>query len=219
MRFLSLAILFATLSILPRIASADETAPERASSPPRRDQTSGGIGFSGLIGVTNSSYATDVRGLRLTAAMPLWGRWKIGPALSLEQHIRSFSWSTSDGSTASAGSAHDDSIDVQTAGLVVGIGAPWSDGVFGFSAEAGAAHGMASSLSRDGRSGTTNTLGQKPSDSVFFSPYAQGTLVAQLPLKGPFRPWVAASARWMFLEFGDSSQSATLQLGVSWLAW
>ena len=162
-----------------------------------------GFALSAELGVTNSDYASDYRALRLEGAMPAVGPFSIGMSLSLEQHLHAYTsdyllWK--DGAPAGwgGGSHHADAFHMGAGGVVLTLGAPWTNSVFGASIEAGAAFGTLTSWFKPSALEDVTAPGYgvaRPPRPLFVSPYAQGTVVAQIPFRGHLRPFVAISGR------------------------
>ena len=96
-------------------------------------------------------------------------------------------------------------------GVVAALGAPWDSHVFGSSLEVGASVGQTQVL-------TPWHTTQVQYGSWGASPYAQWTMIVQIPVR-PVRPWIGTSALFVLDQFGRANQTLSLVGGISWNAW
>jgi hypothetical protein len=151
------------------------------------------LALEGLVGVTNSGFASQLFGARTQLSFP-WQRWfGLGAAGMIQEQY----------SSEYVGA-------VYSGGVVFNDGSPVTSGIWGLALEVGMAGGSRK-LSAPSAKGDPHPK----SPDAFLSPYAEARVILQVPLWKSTRPYAALSGRHTVDEFGESVQTAMLSLGLA----
>jgi len=178
---------------------------------------SGGLTFAGLGGAGTSVSA----GFRASAVLRVGGTTRIGLAGAVVHDERT---------KYGAGARHVSRGISSRAGVLFAWGAPWNDGIVGFSTELGAIWGVhrGSSTPRvkpEDESGCwiSDCYDESritPARWSFASPYVAPQIVLQVPFKGvAVRPIASLGLLWAPIGPGDSVIAVTGETGIVWQAW
>ncbi len=187
--------------VVARPLLAGEPARADLERPPDQEPTAapapeGGLAVEGYTGAAFGSMG-DMTGVHLIAAVPhdrTTGPARIGVALAYEQQTSAVSGPFV--------------VQLARVGAAVAIGAPWDDSIFGFEMEVGVAAGVVQSASAT-----------PPPEGWLATPYAQWSLLAQVPLPLPVRPFGGVGSELFLREMGATGVAFLLSAGIAWNAW
>lgn len=176
------------------------------SPPPSRSASGGGVALTGSYGVVNGSHAQELRALELQAAFAPAGRTFMGIVAGFAEGLATPLSRTYADERAHRRSDH--AYWDLWLGAQVAWGAPYRAGSrWGFSLEAGVSAGL--------RDVTLYSAFGNQDPARYLSPFGAAALRLALCRCETVRAFVGASGRWVVAHFGDSVQSASIDVGLA----